>query len=789
MGMFVVTRSGDVAPEVLVDYATQDGTGASGAHAGIDYVATAGTLLFTPNQVTATMVVPIIGNNIFQADKTFTVSLSDPRSGVIFAPQRTFAAGFRPTSVAVGDFNGDGKSDLAVANYSSNTVSVLLNTTPAGATTPSFAPQRTFATGIGPSSVAVGDFNGDGKPDLALINEGTFQNPGSTVSVLLNTALAGATAPSFAPQQTFATGEKPRSVAVGDFNGDGRPDLVIANSYSDTISVLLNTTPTGATTPSFASQQTFATGRLPLSVAVGDVNGDGKPDLVIADAASNAMSVLLNTTPVGATSPAFAPQQTFTVDSAPISVAVGDFNGDGKPDLAIANQLSDTVSVLLNTTPAGATTPAFAPQRTFTTGRYPWSVTVADFTGDGKLDLAIANANSSTVSVLLNSTPTRATAPSFNITQDLATGSGPLSIVAGDFNGDGKPDLAIANGGSATVSVLLNTPVPITPTLSFTPPQTFASGGGFAHAAVGDFNGDGKPDLAVANINGTVSVLLNMTPAGATAPSFAPQRTFATGRESIAVAVGDFNGDGKPDLAVADLSGGVSVLLNTTPAGATTPSFAPQRTFATGYGPEDVAVGEFNSDGKPDLVVANYSSYTVSVLVNTTPAGATIPSFAPQQTFATGGPLFSVAVGDFNGDGKPDLAVPNAYINAVSVFLNTTPAGATIPSFTPPHVFTIGGRAGQLTVGDFNGDGKPDLAITNDDNSSGFPVVSVLLNTTPAGATTPSFAPPQTFATGGGSIAVGDFNGDGKPDLAVANYLFDTVSVLLNTTSVPTFPR
>ena len=176
------------------------------------------------------------------------------------------------------DVNGDGKPDLIVANANSNTVSVLLNTTAPGATTPSFAAQQTFATGSHP---VLRDGGGrqrrrQARPDRRELQlehgVGAAEHDG-----------AGATTPSFAAQQTFATGSCPRSVTAADVNGDGKPDLIVANDSSNTVSVLLNTTAPGAATPSFAAQQTFATGSDPFSVTAADVNGDGKPDLIVAN--------------------------------------------------------------------------------------------------------------------------------------------------------------------------------------------------------------------------------------------------------------------------------------------------------------------------------------------------------------------------------------------------------------------------------------------------------------------------------------------------------------------------
>ncbi len=348
-----------------------------------------------------------------------------------FGAKTDYATGSYPRTVAIGDLNGDGKPDLVVANsgYSptyGTTVSVLLSN---GNGT--FGPRTDFVTGINPISVAIGDLNGDGKPDLAVANQSS-----STVSVLLGNG--GGT---FAARTDFVTGSYPTCIVIRDLNQDGTPDLVTASLHSPTVSVLL-----GNGNGTFGPKTNYGTGQTPTSVAVGDLNGDGKPDLATANYNSSTVSVLL-----GNGDGTFGAKNDYPAVQYPYAVAIGDLNGDGKPDLAVANcNASGTVSVLL-----GNGNGAFGPKTDYVIGGLPNSVAIVDLNGDGKPELATANASSSTVSVLLGDGQ-----GAFGAKSDFATGIGPVFVAAGDLNGDSRPDLVVANGdwGHAdnTVSVLLN---------------------------------------------------------------------------------------------------------------------------------------------------------------------------------------------------------------------------------------------------------------------------------------------------------------------------------------------
>ena len=366
---------------------------------------------------------------------------------------------------------------------------------PSPAQTVSFITRVDYAAGTNPSSVAVGDFNRDGVPDVAVANYGS-----NTVSVLLGNGDG-----TFQPALTLAADANPEFVAVSDFNRDGVPDLVVACSGSNSVSVFL-----GNGDGTFQPARNFAANG-GQSVAVGDFNGDGVQDLAVADynlnnvPGSDTVSVLL-----GNGGGTFQPARTFaTAGMNPVTVAVGDFNGDGRPDLAVTNSANTSsgavpgnVSVLL-----GNGDGTFQPARTLNVGITPAFVAVRDFNGDGRQDLAVANFRSSTVSVLLGNGD-----GTFLAARNFAAGAGPLSFAVGDFNGDGVSDVAVANfdfniQGPNTVSVLLGNPDG-----TFQAPLSFGAGTNPDSVAVGDFNGDGLQDLAVANFNSnTVSVLINNT--------------------------------------------------------------------------------------------------------------------------------------------------------------------------------------------------------------------------------------------------------------------------------------
>ena len=372
-------------------------------------------------------------------------------------------------------------------------------------------------------------------------------------------------------------------------------------------------------------------------------------------------------------------------ENSPASIAIGDLDRDGKPDLAVTNFSGNSVSVFRNTSISGSiTNSSFAAKVDFATGNYACDVMIGDLDGDGQPDLAITNGNSNTVSVFRNTgTSGSITSSSFATKVDFATGNAPNRIVIGDLDGDGKPDLALTNDVSNTISVFRNTSTSGSITGSaFATKVDFATGSTPYGIAIADLDGNGKPDLAaVSNGSNIVSVFRNTSVSGSiTSTSFASKMDFATGSAPAGIAVGDLDGDSKPDLVVTNTgSNTVSVFQNTSTSGSIT--FAARVDFTTDNHPDGIAISDLDGDGKVDLAVTNQNSNTISVFRNMSVSGTiTSSSFATKMGFAIGNQSWTIAIGDLDGDGKPDLSASNWNSNTVSILRNTLGGGGTTPA-------------------------------------------------------------------------------------------------------------
>lgn len=356
-----------------------------------------------------------------------------------------------PHFVLTGDLDGDGKRDIVVTTNAGAVVTVFRNTSTQGMI--SLDTRVDFEAS--PSAeviknINIGDIDGDGRPDLVTVsNGGTVLGYTASFSVLLNISTPGSIG--FAALVSVPIVISPgQFISIGDIDGDFKPDVVVVRS--DSVLVFRNTSTIGAV--SFAGQVDLALGGAVVRIA--DIDGDGKMDIVVLTATD--LAVFRNTSTTGNIS--FAAAVHFASGTQPLSLAVGDIDGDGKPDVAVANSNSspNSVSVMRNT--SAPDTISFAAPVSFTTGpvataNRPTSITIGDMDGDNKPELVVANELSNTVSVIHNtSTVGSINAFSFAAGQTFPVGTEPGSVSIGDMDGDSKPDLVSANGGSSSVSVL-----------------------------------------------------------------------------------------------------------------------------------------------------------------------------------------------------------------------------------------------------------------------------------------------------------------------------------------------
>ncbi|MGO4884122.1 MAG: FG-GAP repeat domain-containing protein [Bryobacteraceae bacterium] len=695
-------------------------------------------------------------------------TVAQPIAATFNHPQR-FPAGDRPSVAAIADFNRDGKPDIATA--ANDGVAILLNNGNG------FAPPVVYAAGGASKSMAVADFNRDGNSDVAVVGgtnsiyillgngDGTFQPavqipiPSPALSIVAGDfngdgiadlavaagsvlVLPGNGHGGFGPP--IATSTKPPAavLAAGDFNNDGKLDLAVDVQYSaghdNYRLVTLLGNGDGTFQPAITVLSRYSSGAL----LVTDINDDGIVDIVMPG------QYLL-----GNGDGTFTTGGEYPTDGSPVFPAVADVNGDGHTDLLAVNKCG-TVSISL-----GSANGVFQPAYSYiASDALRWIATanflghgyqdiamiagstiellpggrdgkyqaqpliniqqsavnnpvLADFNGDGNLDAAVLSYESG-VSILLGNGK-----GGFTAAAPAMTGPYPSAMVSGDFNGDGKTDLAIADGQNKSIHILIGKGDG-----SFSNGSIFAAPadcGQFVAScyvlATADLNGDGKLDLIVlgGDVDGTGTAKAEAF-LGNGDGTFGGLLPIASGLEVRQFAIGDFNGDGHPDVVLSNEANGPVLYLGNGDG-----TFqAPMPLYTEG--PSQIAAGDFNGDGYLDLAFTNAQSQLVVLL------GSGNATFRQSQTISqfNGVPI----VGDLNGDGHPDLFALDLETKVFWIYLGN--GDGTFTQQMGPPISCVSINWCGAALGDLNGDGKLDIFSVQIGNDYATTPVTALINTT-----------------------------------------------------------
>ena len=665
--------------------------------------------------------------------------------------------GARPMSIAIGDVNGDGRTDT-IATSQNGVITVLLGDGQGGFQTPI---SNSSISSRFPGSITLADMNRDGRLDIVASGNSPF----GSVSVMLGDGAGG-----FSPVTYYNLGSRlPGFVTTADVNGDGKLDVLTANiGTPGTVSVLL-----GNGNGGFSSAMEVSVGANPSSLALADLNGDGKLDLVTANANANSVSIRW-----GDGTGNFSGSTDIAVSGMPKTIKVADVNKDGKMDIVVTGVMGGAVTVLYGgekadvneITASGSGTLKTGDTITFTlTTDHPVSVTgtpelvlsngaravYAGLDSSGRPTFTYTVTEGDTATSNLSITGIDSTDGSIDGPAKLSFAT-PIGVVSGygnhfdvttvDVNSDGKLDLVMADGYMSSLTVQLGDG-----TCTFSNATRLPVGFLASAIATGDINGDGKLDVLTTNTgDSTVSVRL-----GDGAGNFSGPADVSVENSVVTIALGDVNGDGKLDMltggaGVLTGGGGVAVRLGDGAGGFSSPTSV----LSSG---SDAVFADVNRDGKLDIVASTGTA--VAIMLGDGAGNFSSPGFVNVSS-----PLLHVTVMDLNGDGKVDL-LSYGNSNKVSVRLGNGAGG-----FSGSTQLVFGDTVFDIALGDVNGDGKIDVVAANDGN------VSVRLGD---GAGKFSSSTDISVDDSVQVVNLADVNDDGKLDI-LASYN-GTTWVLLNT--------
>lgn len=766
-------------------------------------------------------------------------------SGAGFAAGQVISTAPGPRACSVGDLDGDGKLDIIVSNFGSNTVSVFRNTT-TGAVI-SFAAKNDFATATQPSVIAVSDIDKDGRPDLVV----NTINLEGYVSVLRNTS-SGGTISFAAHTDLTAIGGSIEEIRTVDVDGDGKQDILLPNYAQSAITVFRNTSISG--TISFAPLTNITTSANPNEIELADLDADGKNDLVVGYYLGNGISIFRNTSTSGTIS--FGSASNYNTSANTGSMAISDLDGDGKPDLAIT--VTGKTGLYKNISTTG--TIQFDALQTLSTF---WDGTLfaADFDGDSKPDLSL-KAGIFRAVIYQNQTSfpqVSSFAPAEAATGDTVVISGVnfSGITSVKFGGTPAASFEVVN--TSTIKAVVGTGS--SGAVSVTAPQGTGSRAGFTFLTRLLLNSF-SPASAVSgttvtitgvNLSGTTGVFFGGVPAysfvvvssntvnaivheGASgyvtlvAPngsdslagfSFTVSNTPVINSvlpasgvvgSSITITGQFFDADPLknavyfgPAKAVVTSATATSLVVQV-PNGArydrisvtvssrtgyspqpfapifpngdiTSTAFADVHTIETGSSPSNVCIADLDLDGKNDLSVVRAQYTNLNVLRNTSTGSAI--SFEPGKDFSGFSAYEFLEAVDMDGNGKKDMVVTGGFTNNVSVYTNSSVPGTI--SFSGRLDYPLNNLASNIrgfAMGDMDSDGRPDILIL------GYGSVSIIRNISFPGTVVlaPGF---QTIGIGAGNKAIrtADMDGDGKTDIVLFSGNEDSIYVLRNTST------